>query len=270
MTLIFLILHMLFRSGTSDGHTIFTWYLFLSCSSCCVSLAIWSSWLSISGCFSQFKSLRQPPASSSTSSTCFWCRGTLTNRFSQDRLDSKNQMCKKNGSSLCFFLFTFPISHRVDFKCFWWLWPCSLCLCYYWANLSTSTGNTRAETAWACTGWGFSFCACSLALTWSLLAHLLSFSLCRGISVYDVAVRRSSLSCKLMIWRKAAAWTATPPALTANQRRWDIQSQFSTLFFMKNNFSYEPNILPSSTAGFCRSVPQSVHPHYRVLSGLHL
>jgi len=65
-------------------------------------------------------------------------------------------------------------------------------------------------------------CVCS-PVSWSLLAHVLS--LCRGISVCDGTVRRSSLSCKFMIWRKAAVWTATPPALTANQRRWDIRNQ---------------------------------------------
>ncbi len=48
---------------------------------------------------------------------------------------------------------------------------------------------------------------------------IFSVSLRRVISVYGGAVRRSSLSCMFMIWRRAPVWTATPPALTASQRR---------------------------------------------------
>lgn len=269
-------LHTFFRSGTSEGHIICTWYLFLSCSSCCVSSAIWSSWSSISGCFSQFETLRQPPASSSTSSTCSWCRGTLANPFSQDRLDSKNPMCshlhaKRNGSSLCFFLFTFLISHRLGFKCFWWLWPCSLCLCYYWATLSTSIGNTRAETAWACTGWGFSFCVCFLQLWPEACWLIFSLSPSVGVSACTTEQWGGALS-HASSWYGGRQQLGQPLLQLRQPIRGGETFRTSSVHCLVwiNNFPYDPNSFLSSTAWFYRSVPQSIHSHYRVLSGLHL
>ncbi len=220
MTLILLILRMFICSGTSDGQSTCTWYLFLSCSSCSASSAIWCSWSFISGCFSQSEILRQLPAFSSTLSTCSWCRGTPVNPSTQDRWDRKNRTCTHSTlrAPPCFFTCIFSLPHRLGFRCSWWLWLCSLCLCYSWANLSTSTGKTRAETTWTCTGWGCLFCLCVFC-GWLKAVGWFSLSLRRVISVYGGAVRRSSLSCMFMIWRRAPVWTATPPALTASQRR---------------------------------------------------
>lgn len=82
----FLYSHTLFSpSGTSDRNLMSICYFFLSCFSCSVSLATWSSWFYTSGWRSVHETPARLPASSSTSLTCSSCRGRISLLSTQDR-----------------------------------------------------------------------------------------------------------------------------------------------------------------------------------------
>lgn len=89
-------------SGTSDRNLMSICYFFLSCSSCSVSLATWSSWFSTSGWHSVHETPAKRPASSSTSLTCSSCRGRIWLLCTQDRYVLTIYLLKHSQLWMCF------------------------------------------------------------------------------------------------------------------------------------------------------------------------